>query len=379
MGVIFILMPACDDQHPDTPTRNVVQLPADLGRRVVLPSEWAYNLNSFGHFSFFVTSSSEEVLEDLPIGGRGYRKIEEKDVEPEDAFVEVHVSYPSPSLDGPEPKPLPERIMLPSFRESGDLLGAPLYQLEGQGCNDGAYTLRYWVGPEAPNQSATHASEIVRTLDIGRDAGCPDRTSDAGPQEDAPSACARHDARTIDFNGDGENDWVYLDWIEKASHAEFGWCMNGRHGSMETTGQAETLYVFDLYSDGRHEAFFGGNTCCGESVQVAAFERGRVRVAELSNGKDLDLMSGFWPEGERERWTVYGCEGGEDAAVTQVVATVQGEHLLVRKTRYAIQGARARVVGHDSYTIPDPGKESRGAHVSETVGACPEILEEDGS
>jgi hypothetical protein len=103
-------------------------------------------------------------------------------------------------------------------------------------------------------------------------------------------------------------------------------------------------------------------------------ERRRAHVT-LPSGKKLRLLNGYWPNGDRERWTVYGYEGVKGVAVTQVVAIVHGSDLLVRKRRYAIEGTAARRVGRDRYTIPDSGKDLRGRDVSEAVGACIEIFE----
>ncbi len=196
------------------------------------------------------------------------------------------------------------------------------------------------------------------------------------PEGRPPRACAGHRPRTVDFNGDGQPDWVYLDWVdvEVSGHAVFGWCMEGRHGSFATSGMAETLSVVDLYGDGRHEVLFGGNTCCGQILKLAAYSRGRVRVVARPDGEALVLLNGLSPKNDRERWAVYGCDA-EEGALTQVVAEPRGDVLRVRRTLYEIAGATAKVIDRQAGTTPDPGRRFRGRDVSETVAACIEVFE----
>lgn len=131
----------------------------------------------------------------------------------------------------------------------------------------------------------------------------------------------------------------------------------------------------DLYNDGRHEVLFGGNTCCGEMLRMAIGTDRGVVIVQREDGKDLVLKNGYLNLRSGEAWAVFGCYMKKGAALAQVIATVDGDELLHRRTWFDIEDGIARIAGQETYRIPDPGRKLRGRDVSESLAACIEVIE----
>ena len=148
-----------------------VELPTDLGEEAAIPSSWAYFSDSTGRVAVFAASSSEKALETFQSEENGFQRIDEEDVEPGDAYVEVWVTYPPGSSDKGSRDALPSNISESSFEANGSLHDATLFELTGQGENDGLYSIRYWVGPEADSTSVAETRNIIASLEVGEQPG----------------------------------------------------------------------------------------------------------------------------------------------------------------------------------------------------------------
>jgi hypothetical protein len=193
---------------------SVLRLPwAD--RTLTAPSAW-YATGAFTGptgISVMVLAATRKDVIDGHIRCDGFCSMQGVSVsglEPGDAFLEVD-GYCSGTQPRNQPPALPPIIEPRAFSPTEDHLGVPVTSLVGSSSNCFVFTIRYWIGPEAPagtidqitklldqlaipGSSATRVTETI-ALDPGIDTETFAPPGDANPEISADDALAQFVSR----------------------------------------------------------------------------------------------------------------------------------------------------------------------------------------
>jgi hypothetical protein len=135
-------------------------LPAPLE----VPAGWSYVTADPGpHFAGFVAATNPGALEGVRDGSK-FGPVTGRGLEPDDAFVEVQILWPPP-FDGGKPRPtLPRNLGPEHFTPGERFLGRASRAYTARGRDDGIYSIRYWIGPDADAATAAAAVELATSV-----------------------------------------------------------------------------------------------------------------------------------------------------------------------------------------------------------------------